>query len=582
MPDVSIDFRPIFNALETVNDNIALVSRDVDRIDTQVQGVSTDVRSTQDELKELRKRFDAYVEDAKRTAAVQRAETKVGNLKAEIDQKYGHYKVVRNTSVGLLQAFDVGNVSEATASQVSEELMIQTPRYWLAPALVGLAAWTRDDEEIARRSITEAYTRNQAKTALFFALVLRREKRDDDSVRWLRHYFASCDPRKLTREFAVILEAASQGQFGVQGTELTRDQLRGWTRELRSSQELVDQQVQKWRREIGNQRKVLAKDEAATLKDLVPPMTFNTLREQFEAPTALGRCAAKYQQILDSEFTATGTITSLLDDMLIQLVTEYDEEELPLRRDLAYQEAIIEADGDTDRARTKADQVIEALDEVIDAVTLQTDAALTPENLGVSVRTQQVAIGVGKEDFREAVHAYTRAYRAKHLANVPLTLEPDHHKLASAYGFVGMTTSTEADETTMANELRQAWEATFVSYIQKVSFNNNKMVVPIVIASVVTLFAFLLAWWFGFLIALIAGGGAYFYVHQQQTTAQKKVDEANRTKERAYAESLQMLVDARAEFDDLQFGYEDDDADEAELLRVIDVWPAGHAVAEEK
>ena len=35
-------------------------------------------------------------------------------------------------------------------------------------------------------------------------------------------------------------------------------------------------------------------------------------------------------------------------------------------------------------------------------------------------------------------------------------------------------------------------------------------------------------------------------------------------KERAYNESFQMLVDARAEFDDLEFFYEEHDADEAE------------------
>ena len=43
-----------------------------------------------------------------------------------------------------------------------------------------------------------------------------------------------------------------------------------------------------------------------------------------------------------------------------------------------------------------------------------------------------------------------------------------------------------------------------------------------------------------------------------------------------------MLVDARAEFDDREVCYEEHDADEAELLRVIDVWPVGSTTSEEK
>ena len=191
----SVNLAPLQRHLNEIQDDMSQISRDVDHVGHLVMEVTGDVRTTQEELAELRRQFTAYVEQAERTAAVQRAETKLGTLKADLEREYGHYKVVRRSSVGLLQAFDAGIVSEDVASQISEELMIQTPRYWLAPALVALAAWSRDDKAISTRAVTEAYNRSQAKTALFFALVLRREQRNPESVRWLRHYFASCDPR---------------------------------------------------------------------------------------------------------------------------------------------------------------------------------------------------------------------------------------------------------------------------------------------------------------------------------------------------------------------------------------------------
>jgi hypothetical protein len=275
-------------------------------------------------------------------------------------------------------------------------------------------------------------------------------------------------------------------------------------------------------------------------------------------------------------------ISSLLDDLLIQLVTEYDDEELPLRREVTYQEAIIDSDGDADRARAKADQLIAILGERTDAVTLQTNAAIAPDSLGVSVRTQQVAIGAGREDFRTAVTVYTRNYRRLHVDNVPLNLGSDHHGLASSLGFVGLSTSTSEDEETMAARLRSAWDQTCAARIAQVSFKNQQMVLPIFIAAVVSLLGFALLKALGVLVALAAGGIAYYVISQKKKTADAEVANVIQAKERAYNESFQMLVDARAEFDDLEFFYEEHDADEAELLRVIDVWPVGSTTSEEK
>ena len=157
----------------------------------------------------LAEAFEKFSRQAERIAVVQRAETQLGNLKSELDRVYRHYALVHRTSVGVLQAFDVGNVTNDVVAQVSEELMIQSPRYWLAPALVGLAAWSRDDKVICEKSVQEAFTRDAAKTSLFFALILRRVNRHDEAYTWLKHYLMNCDATKLTHEFAVILETTA-------------------------------------------------------------------------------------------------------------------------------------------------------------------------------------------------------------------------------------------------------------------------------------------------------------------------------------------------------------------------------------
>ena len=177
---IRVDLGPVISELRSTSRQL---SNQIDGVTTEVGQVRNDLRLANDELRELRTEFNEYVKAAARTAAVQLSTTQVGNLKAELDREFGHYSLVRRTSIGTLQSFDLGIVSNDAVTSISEELMIQTPRYWLAPALVGIAAWSRDDREIADKAVQEAFARDKNKTSLFFALVLRRQGRIDASVR---------------------------------------------------------------------------------------------------------------------------------------------------------------------------------------------------------------------------------------------------------------------------------------------------------------------------------------------------------------------------------------------------------------
>lgn len=187
MSHVSVDYYKIGSMIDQATSHL---SYQIEGVDSSVGVIRADLHSTNSELKELRKLFEEYVETAARVAARQQSETRVGNLKAELDRQFGQYKIVRLTSVGMLQAFDVGNVSNDSVQRVSEELMIQTPRYWLAPVIVALAAWSRDNTEIATKSIQEAYSRDANKTSLFFMLVTGdrdglRRRRDGSGTTWV-------------------------------------------------------------------------------------------------------------------------------------------------------------------------------------------------------------------------------------------------------------------------------------------------------------------------------------------------------------------------------------------------------------
>jgi hypothetical protein len=135
-PSLSEIRRAVAGELVATMHKLDRIETRVDSVDGNVGRVSSDLQTTRAELLALRDEFQSFVMQAERTANVQRSETVMGNIEAALERDFGHYNVVRRTSIGLLQAFDIGNVSNKTAQQVSEELMIQSPKYWLAPGRV--------------------------------------------------------------------------------------------------------------------------------------------------------------------------------------------------------------------------------------------------------------------------------------------------------------------------------------------------------------------------------------------------------------------------------------------------------------
>ncbi|MFE6837030.1 hypothetical protein ACFVFI_19635 [Streptomyces sp. NPDC057705] len=386
-------------------------------VSAQVTGVEATQRDTRDSLQKLRDDFQAFVHSSQLADALQRAETRIGVILDRIEHDFGHHKVVRRTTVGLLQAFDTGLVSEESVRSVSDELMIQTPRYWLAPALVALAAWSSDDRELCERAVTEAFRRSPGRTSLLFALILRRQNRQAAAVRWLLHYLRAQDPTALGREFAVILESVAQGAFGPAGRELLRTVLDEWLELLLEGDQAVAAQVQRWRAEVEAHRAKSAKEDFPRLAAVSPQ--WPALESVLGAAEAHRALLEKYIRLTSQENRPSHRLEDLVDDILDRLVSEYDNEELPLRRDLAYNEAVVAHDGDTAAARKAADADATSLEEKLDYLTVQSASALNPAAIGVSTATQRLAVGACRDWFRQAHAEFSRDYRL----HIPGTVE---------------------------------------------------------------------------------------------------------------------------------------------------------------
>ncbi|MFJ5926205.1 hypothetical protein ACIQF6_26720 [Kitasatospora sp. NPDC092948] len=567
----------------TLRRQVAQVDRMVARLGEQVGQVSGQVtavgiaqQQTQTELQQLRNDFLAFARQFELTANVQRAETRIGVIQDRVDHEFGHHKVVRRTAVGMLQAFDLGLVSEATVVAVSEQLMIQTPRYWLAPTLVALAAWAADDRDLAERAVDEAYRRSPGRTSLFFALVLRRQGRQAVAVRWLRHYLIAQDPAALGREFAVILESVSQGAFGPAGRELLDETFGRWRKTLLDGDDTIrDAQVRRWRAELDSLRTPSAAAEFPRLAGVSPQWP------QLDAVLASARAQqvvlTKYTEMFDREPTPSERLEDAVDDILDQLVSEYDLEELPLRRDLAFNQAVVDQGGDLDAARHAVDVDAASLEETLDFLTIQSTAALNPTAIGASPATRQLAVAACREWFADAHAGFGRDYRMAEPQDVQATFTMNHSAGAKVFQLPQWTASFNTPLPALEQSLAQHWDQHTNGFLASMAYPMKRQLLTI--GGVVVLVLLLIGSaniGAGLVLGALVGGVWGAIVYSRSEAARKAVESTRKLLENAKDESLHRLRGASAELTDWRTAYRTADQVDAATREFIAALATAH------
>lgn len=380
--------------LRTIEKNLGAISGALDAIDNGVGTVNDNVKVVYDEVGALARDFYEYVRRQEFVVAKQSAQTELIRIRQELDKKYGHYDVIRRSATGILQADDIGIVRADTISTATEELMISTPGYWLAPCLVALAAWINDRPELADKALREGIKRNDEKTSLFFALICRRAGRKPSALKWTQRYLENQDPENLDRKTIIVLDAFASGLLGADSEGLVSRQIEEWIDHLSNKVGFVEKQTQQWSDAINLKKKPLAENDYVYLRKY--SHTWPILQEIMEGAELHATILEYFTNIFDREDSSDG-LKAQLDEILNSLVSDYDDEELPLRKEEKYNQFIIDFDGDVQRAKANMQIEQTAFETKKDFTQLLTDAAMKSESSNASISTQKFAIALSKD-----------------------------------------------------------------------------------------------------------------------------------------------------------------------------------------
>lgn len=569
------------NKVDNLSSLVVQTEQRIQVVSGQVDQVSSQTQETRNELSLLRSEFSAFVRQAELRGNVQLAETRIGIVQDQLDHEFRHHDQVRRSSVGMLQAFDVGLVSPESVQTIGENLMVQTPRYWLAPVLVALASWAGDDRELCDRAVTEAFRRSADRTSLFMALVLRRQERNPSAVRWLRHYLAAQHPAALGRDFAVILEAIAQGAFGPAGVDLVRTTIAQWQQLLLDDEAKQQAQVDRWRAEVAEHRAPTAVTRFPRLAMVSPQ--WPAMDSALSSAGVHDALLTKYRALMAEETPKSDRIEDAVDDILDRLVNEYDTEELPLRRELAHHQAVIRHHGDLVAAQRETETKSASLDAVQDFLTIQTTSALDPQTAGVSKATQQLSVAACHEWFARAHASFTMEYRRSLPSDIEAVFEGTHNAGAIAFNLPRWTGSFHQPMETLEDSLSQHWQRHSKPFIDGFAFRAGGWYALVAAIAVVVALVFggcTGSTGVALLTGAVAVGVGVLAVYLKAEAAGRRQQQARELVETARHDSITQLRAAGAELVDWNTAFRDADAGEQKVREMIaDLAAAGQTAA---
>mgnify|MGYP000919287956 CR=1 FL=1 len=533
-PYVRDNTREIESMLVTVQKNLeanqAILHAEIGEAQKQI-------RTVEENLQNLERELMKFWKDQKLANRLGQAETRIVKIRQELDKKFGHYDIVRRMTTGILQATDIGIVKKSTIETATEEMMISTPRYWLAPCLVALSAWINDNKNLADIALKEALNRSEEKTSLFFALVCRRAGRKPSALKWVRKYLDMQSAKKIDKKTTILIDAYVNGILGVDSERVVADKISEWIDVLSKNGKLIKEQKKDWENAIEAQRGYVGTDNYKNLAQY--SSEWGQLKSVLEGAQLHQNLAEYFDQIF-SEKLELNKLKEEIDKILDDLVQNYDDEEVDLRKEERLETLVIKYRGDEDRAQNNLRMEVKAFKSTKNFIQLLTDISMRPNVEKASTVTRKFAISLSKDWILDAYNDVIIRNRA----NVPSVITYD------MYSYTGSTRNGENEIEEKENFEKHMQNEKNLRLSEVASDTGNKIAIAIGLAMLIF---FLLGNMFLGVIGIIVAFLGYKKMKEKQVKRAvieeeyaKKIESGKEIIQEIFAE----VVDFRDEFEE--------------------------------
>ncbi|MCH5671575.1 hypothetical protein [Streptomyces gilvus] len=419
-PDLDELLEPLRTDMTTLHVELQVLRQMHDHMAATLAQVGSAVQAVKDTVTASHEVLDDFVERYGRDQLVVNAQAELTQLTVEWKADFAQRERVRSLARGLThtltaQAVTSGLIDRDTIEACVREQFLLETAYWLAPAIMSVAARHNGESTQASRATAHAVWLDSAKAKLFFALTCSRLGELSEAAGWMDRYLNSLNRDDLGPEFTVVLEAIANAELGYDAYTYAREAMARWFREDGTAFQTVPApapsphlapwaaRLMEFGRDSSGGRRFAALQE-------LTGMEWPALETGWRTATALKgtlNFLESFPTVDDTPARQGRYADSALDHLIDQL--EPDEAELQER--MARLRALIKHGGDVEAAAAAADESQQDI-ERLDFATLLERAVFQPELLQLGVPARRLALDCVWESVRATAASMAQTSRS--------------------------------------------------------------------------------------------------------------------------------------------------------------------------
>jgi hypothetical protein len=347
---LEVELDQSINNVYVLIDNCGVMDNEVHQ---QMSWLSDEVGTAEISAKQV---FDALSELTASYGAFKRISTASKNMTQFTDEyntKFFYYNELRRITLGYVIGLDAHIISGESMRKRVEKTYLQNSDYWLAYSITAVMLWASDEKEAADRAMSKSLSINYFNACLFFLLINLRFNRIDTARKWYINYLDRADMNNVGNEWQYLLQAYLAGAFGAD--QEFQEQIAACFKNMLAQVEVTTVDFGKkfsdkafefaqlflhtTEQDYGMLRKTCAEYEE--MKRLLSTAEKNT------------KIAKYYNELAEAEVDEGKDLAQRIENVLYSLISNYDEDELRVVKNIKYNEAIVAAKGDENAAWSK-------------------------------------------------------------------------------------------------------------------------------------------------------------------------------------------------------------------------------------
>lgn len=381
------DISALENEINTLTENMKVIAGSVDDINDQVLGFSEQFDKVKSNIDSLEKQVKDFMSEVKSNNYVERAKNENEKYNNELNLRYAEHDLIRKKINEIVNELERGYINKNKLLSQSEQSKLFNSDYYLAHALVAICAWAKNEKKLARKELNKALELNEERTSLLFSMVYIKLNRKSVAIKWMKKYFDSQNAKDMNSDVFGVIDMLSSYNYN-EFKDVSHKYFDEWVHESRSDsnrnfwKDYFNSHVQKIdENEYPFSRKYL-KDYPRIIRKLELCYSYNNVYADFLG--SLNKIDVK----------------TSVDKMFNDLLYDYKDRELELRRGILKNKMIIECNGNLEEANLKYEKYDNFVnveknfyDELSNVIINRSDVSLKNKKLAVALCKSDIING---------------------------------------------------------------------------------------------------------------------------------------------------------------------------------------------